>query len=294
MTQINSVIRGRLGNQMFQYAFARWIKERCGDPDAEITAFLPNFKNELEQFSTGCRFLDHYPDRTLGQKAVMAYVNRRCRGNEYRDLHRYEKLLNRFGVYWSTDNKGDVGFYRRNRYLLYGWFENRRWGNDLGDILRREFTPSFDVLPENLDFYNMVRSTDSVCFHARYYANDYNRIPDEKDYYRRAVKEMQKRIDNPVFFIFTNKPAWAEEMLEPGKWGSEYHFEPVFNDGKKRPSVETLRLMYSCRHFIVSVSTFSWWAQFLGDADDKLVVAPLRMREGQISTGLTEDSWIRV
>lgn len=42
------------------------------------------------------------------------------------------------------------------------------------------------------------------------------------------------------------------------------------------PVYETLRLMYNCKHFILSNSTFSWWGQFLSASKNKLVVSPSR------------------
>jgi len=32
--------------------------------------------------------------------------------------------------------------------------------------------------------------------------------------------------------------------------------------------------MYHCKHFILSNSSFSWWAQYLSRNDHKVVVAP--------------------
>lgn len=48
----------------------------------------------------------------------------------------------------------------------------------------------------------------------------------------------------------------------------------------ERSGLGKLRLMYSCRHFIISNSTFSWWAQYLSRNDNKIVYALQKWRLG--------------
>lgn len=60
------------------------------------------------------------------------------------------------------------------------------------------------------------------------------------------------------------------------------------------PVYETLRLMYSCKHFIISNSTFSWWGQYLSRNDHKIVISPSKWNNDDFDTPLLEDEWIKL
>jgi hypothetical protein len=73
------------------------------------------------------------------------------------------------------------------------------------------------------------------------------------------------------FFVFSDEPAWAREVLagrpEP------LHF---IEHNRGADSWNDLRLMSQCRHHVIANSSFSWWGAWLGQRPGQAVVAPQR------------------
>lgn len=78
---------------------------------------------------------------------------------------------------------------------------------------------------------------------------------------------MQKKVNNPVFIFFSDDIEWCKGNF------SSIKYELYFESGKDTLA-EKISLMSSCKHFIISNSTFSWWAQWLGQNEKKIVISP--------------------
>lgn len=132
-----------------------------------------------------------------------------------------------------------------------------------------------------------ILSSNAVCVHIR--RGDYvnNPIFDVcgDSYYYNAMKYMQEKLSNPVFYIFSDAVDEIENSMQ---------FPcPVVYIKDRHKDYEDLYLMKNCRHFIMSNSTYSWWAQFLGEAEDKVVIAPKKWcLTKDMSVGIYMKEWI--
>ena len=71
--------------------------------------------------------------------------------------------------------------------------------------------------------------------------------------------------------MFTNDPSAVKEQFELK--------DAVYVNGFK--DYQDMRLMLSCKHFIISNSTFSWWASYLAENLVKIVIVPKKWRNNQ-------------
>lgn len=161
----------------------------------------------------------------------------------------------------------------RKNCFTYGSFERVGYIDGIESILKREFTPVHPCRKENERLYEVIRTTNSVCLAVRRgdFMTDENRkvfYVCDVEYFMRAVDYMQKHVENPVFVVFSNDIDWVKENIRiDGKVYYESGSDPVW---------ETFRLMYSCKHFVISNSTLHWWAQWRSENENKIVVAPDR------------------
>jgi len=251
-------IQGGLGNQIFQYAFFRYLIKKGHrriylDGTAEFISKHGGFelKRLFPAIATDKRVLSYWKARPLYLLAELFRLIFRL------DFRTAEEQPARRKLWWKAH-------WQEYRYPEY---------------VREELLKSLEFIPiedeKNKTVQQQITSTNSVSIHVR--RGDYLK-PNFRlavgdictiDYYREAIDFIRQKIENPVFFVFSDDPDWVKENLP--LQGAVY---VDWNKGKD--SFRDMQLMSACKHQIIANSSFSWWGAWLNQSAEKLVVCPVK------------------
>ena len=294
-------IKGGLGNQMFEYAMARKLSLDLGiDQIAlDITRVNQDDLREfgLDQFSL-IKNVQVMSDGTVSgiarlqeniARRLIAYfaAGRSPKVAEMRE-RKLEKVFGLLGIVQRDYHDKTVsrfGLRLHKNIYMNGWFQEAGEINEIRSILLNDFKQIHKPNAEILRMESDIRETESVCMHIR--RGDYVNHPQfgicTEEYFYHAMEEMTKRVRNPIFYIFSDSLSEVKKMDFP---------YPVFFDDERHTNVESLYLMSKCKHFIISNSTYSWWAQFLSENNDKTVIAPNQWCRDGSGRELYMDEWV--
>lgn len=301
---IHMMTRGGLGNQMFQYALALQIQKANESKIIWINGELhplsidkrkqslyhltltPNTKvcaRLRALWLTFCFVLRLLLAAGLNSVVELIKV-RRLRNPEL-----LQKLLDR-GLYYTADPYSMPVIKRvPNTKHIYAYAQSPGVLKGMEPELRAAFKVKTPPSEQNQRVLDEISACNAVCLHIR--RGDYSLYPQyqvcDGVYYSNAVKQACEMLQDPVFYIFSNK----QEDIDWIK--ANYHFDAnVRYVELENPDYEELRLMQSCQHFIISNSTFSWWAAVLSDraGSGKKVWAPKKWFNGS-DVKMTLDTW---
>ena len=243
---------GRLGNQLFQYAFLRQTAEALDTPfycPEWIGDKIFQLNDEEHRVKTG-RELPH-----LYQASALGYAE---------DFHLIIDETEISGYFQSARNFSDPSKVR-------SWY---RWKPELVAPLAERY--------RHIDFPSAsgVHLRFGDFFQLRHIRDFY--LPSSR-YYRRAIEfsKAQKIV------VFSDEPKKARIWLKP--LTKDANFDLVFLEGNE--DWEDLYLMSQCRNMICSASTFSWWGAWLGRKSEATTVAPMEGLFRSSSKVENDDFW---
>lgn len=305
---------GGLGNQLFQYAFGRYLEDTfCEDVFYDISNYFYDKREirdfEIEQFNIksswkrgeiyksrirrhGLRYLIY-----LFITAIYLKIDKIFNNNETENRRKigqiYEYCINFFGFYRIHYNKKYT--YLKScfskKYVRGQWMRK-----DIVQLMESSLRNELRVISvpndEEQKYLNSIVDSMSVAVHIR--RGDYvqlGMVTCNINYYFKCMAIMAQKVDNPVFYVFSDDIEWVKKEFETN---NDYKKYTIIFVNAHTPTVD-LRLMYNCKHFIMSNSTFSWWGAWLGTYPEKIVLTPKKWwPNAQISCEYVMKEWIEV
>ena len=169
------------------------------------------------------------------------------------------------GNYFTPDPDDDRCFFYHGF-----WQDEKRFFPDNTDFVREILHEDW-LSPENQEILSRIRSTCSVSLHVRrgdFIDHFLQGSIATRSYFFNAVNRIRELVEAPSFFVFSDDLDWCRENLDFGDSPA------VFVTGNNASPELDMLMMSSCRHNIISNSSFSWWSQYLNRNPEKIVISP--------------------
>lgn len=290
---------GGLGNQMFQYAFGKAVAKKLKvelkldisllkDPQLIVNSPLREYElnifNITERIATLNEVRKYVPD--LINSSFLT-----------KKLYKIKRLLTNRVLFdekqrFQFDNK--INSIKDNTYL-FGYFQTEKYFKSISDELLETFcfTKNTDIINDTI--LKELTSKNAVSIHVRRsdYINSAHELLNSLDYYSKAIELIKSKVDNPVFYIFSDDINWVEKNF------TNFNIDMrIIKNNIDRNSHFDMFLMSKCNHNICANSTFSWWAAWLNTNADKIVITPKRwFNKGEFALNtydLIPENWVQL
>ncbi|WP_147243677.1 alpha-1,2-fucosyltransferase [Pedobacter miscanthi] len=255
---------------MFQYAAARaFSNEKLIHIDV---SFLNNNQLESGTFTPRKFELGIFKNLEINSNNNSFFLKIREENIFFR---LFKKVLKRLSLlkYIDDDNIKNELEKRQNysTYFLNGYFQNEAYFTPLREKLLQEFAfPELSILSKNIK-KKILKTKHSISLHVR--RGDYLKPENGLkhgilpiSYYQQAIAHFNAILKEPNYFIFSDDLDWCEENLS-------FIESKTFVKTSGEPW-EEMNLMSLCKYQIIANSSFSWWAAWLNNSADKIVIAP--------------------
>lgn len=274
---------GGMGNQLFQYAFGRYLSIKYNTALKIDLSFLkrrdmgPNFmyrNYDLDLFNVQEDF-----------NITQSDINNSLKANEPWGAFEYQEILiKEIGKVISSKN-----------VIIEGYWQTEKYFKDVEEQIRKDFT--FRNLIENSDdrtklMLEDIKKSNSIMVNIRrtdYLNTNFHGVMGT-EYIDKASKIIESKIENPKYFVFSDDIKWCEDNIKLNNMVIVDHSYKGDRFGYY------LQLMKNCKHFIIPNSSFAWWSAWLNEDKDKIVIAPEKWiaEENMKVKDLIPENWIKI
>jgi hypothetical protein len=289
---------GGLGNQMFQYAFARSLSLNLKTELKLDDTLLLDRRAEniiIRDFSLSVFNIE---ENFASEKEIIYY-------NGYNTDKLHHKILNKLSQGRRRKNLVVQQYFHFNpeslnigdNICLVGSWQSFKYFEANQNVIHRDFSFKKQLFGKTKILADKISAENSVCINVR--RGDYVTHPVYSktlgfvglDYYVRSVDLIKKKLQEPIFYIFSDDLVWCKQNLS-----FEKDIVFVEHDMAGEKFSEYLHLMTLCKHSIIPNSTFGWWGAWLNKNPEKIVIAPkIWYRDKSFNTkDLLPNNWIKL
>jgi hypothetical protein len=291
-------LKGGLGNQMFQYAVAYSLSK------------IKNTELYLD--------LRYYNDKynSLFNKN---FVKRKCQLNIFKCKYKIanKKILKKFKLtnsiyliryikmrFFSLFAPGNFIYEtnfiyekkifssKKENIYLDGYWQNEKYFLNFKNDLKKIFTIKLKKKNKKiLNFISKLNDNNAVCINVRRadYLNNNNNI--SKDYYLKSINLILKKFKKVKFYIFSDDIIWCKKNFK----NMNINYQIVDHSYAGKFFTNYFFLMTNFKIFVISNSTFSWWAAWLSKYKKTFVIAPKKwFPNSKVHTEIIPDRWIKI
>lgn len=279
MKNLITHLMGGIGNQMFQYACAKAIAKRnnaklildtktgfINDKVFQNSFYLNKFNIDYNK-SNLIYFLQY-----LFLKKLVNKKNMPLKFNNRKFNILFEQNQN------SLDNEIlNYNMEKKENSWLWGYFQSEDYFADIKTDLFKDF--NFRDIGLNFKtIFNKYKELNTVSLCIRMYEE----VPGNSkvsvggvlniDFYNACIEEINSKIDNPFFLIFSTKYFDVFKNLNVNSNNCIF----INNENGYSGTLDNLWLMSKSKNHIISNSTFHWWSAWFSEFNYKnpLIFAP--------------------
>lgn len=263
---IRVVMLGRLGNNLFQYAFGRKLAELRGVP---LVLDASWYNSRTWGYVSAIRRFPGIHDGTVRVVRPFSLGSRlllKATGRHHWELGGAPVIREH-----ASDHSFDPSLLTApGNCVIMGYFQSPRYFQDLGDLLRKELSTAGLGLERGHEaLAERLRAANSVAVHVRrtdYVGNPHLHLPSPA-YHQTAMNRLRDAHPDARFFVFSDDIKWCREWFAGDDTEFVSHYDPT-------DPLTDLHLLSLANHHIIANSSYSWWAAWLGRKSGQKVFMP--------------------
>lgn len=253
---------GGLGNQMFQYAVGLKLRSLGHEVKFDdYTEYRRDGARPIQLAAFGIRYPQASHEEVIGLTDGSTKLKDRIR----------RKFTGRkTTAYFESDRSYDPEALKHDPAYLIGNFQSEKYFYDIKDEVKKTFVFDPEIITEDArEWEKTIAESDSVSIHVR--RGDYLDAADvyggicTDAYYDAAIRYMQNKHPDAVFYLFTNDSEWSKLFIDQHSYAKVY----AVKCSEEYTGYLDMYLMTKCRHHIIANSSFSWWGAWLGNNVDE-------------------------